>query len=566
MPPNLDSPHPLARASTLVPPRKRASSKTYLPASDKRRDKVRADKVIRFIENLTVPSGYGAGGKFKLRPWQKKFVRDIYEPTGTDGLRLVNRAILSIARKNGKTAIIAALVLVHLIGPEAIPNGEIFSAANDRKQAAQVFKTAKQMILADPELRARVTIVESTKRMVGRRQGTFYEAMSAEAGTKHGLNPSFVVFDELAQARNRTLYDVLDTSMGAQKEPLFVVISTQSNDPEHILSKLIDDGLHSGDPRIVCHLYAAPEDTPDEALFDEATWKLANPALGDFRSLKDFRALADKVKRSPAEEPKFRNLYLNQRVSPTASLLARAEWVACAGPAELVAGEEVYLALDLSSTNDLTALVAISADERSRVNAFFWKPEDLLQDHSSRDFGSGHKQYDTWHKAGLLDVTPGRTIDPQAVALKVAELTQRYRVVALAYDRWRIDEFLRELDRIGLQAYRDDQQGSQQGSGLRLVPWGQGFKDMAPAIDALELAVAEQKLEHPNNPVLTWNIANAVATMDPAGNRKIDKNKARFRIDGAVALAMGMGLKMRDRKAKPASLEAVLASIMTVPV
>ena len=457
----------------------------------------------------------------------------------------MRRAILSIARKNGKTALIAALVLAHLVGPEAIENGEIYSAANDREQAAQVFKVAAQMVRADPELGGMVRVTDSTKHIACYGNGSFYKAVSAEAGTKHGLNPSLVIFDELAQARNRELYDVLDTSMGARAEPLFITISTQSNDPEHILSKLIDDGLGGGDPTIVCHLYAVPEDTSDAALFSEKTWRLANPALGDFRSLADMRTLAAKAQRMPAEEPKFRNLYLNQRVAPVSSLIARAEWTACAGVAEFEDGEAVYLALDMSAIIDLSALVMGSAGEITRVRPFLWKPEDLLAEHSRRDFGAGHMRYAEWAKAGHLLTSPGRSIDPAVIALHVASLVERYNVLGLAYDRWRIADLRREFDRIGLATYVDSEKD---GSGLRLIPWGQGFKDMAPAIDALELGIIERKVEHPANPVLTWNMANAVAVTDPAGNRKIDKDKARFRIDGAVALAMLMGLKSRDRK------------------
>jgi len=455
---------------------------------------------------------------------------------------MVRRAVLSIGRKNGKTALIAALVLAHLVGPEAIENGEIYSAANDREQAAQVFKVAAQMVRADPELSRFVKVVDSTKHIACYGNGSFYKAISAEAGTKHGLNPSFVIFDELAQAKSPELYDVLDTSMGARAEPLFVTISTQSNDPEHILSKLIDDGLHSGDPRIVVHLYAVPEDVED--IFNPKVWKLANPALGDFRSLDDLKATADKARRMPADEPKFRNLYLNQRVAPVSSLISRAEWVACAGDPEFEDGQGVYLALDLSSTTDLTALVMVGEGKATPVKAWFWKPEDLILEHSARDFGSGSRRYAEWRDAGWLETTAGRSIDHMAVATRIAELCQRFSVRGLAYDRWRINDLLRQFDGVGLDAHAEEERGD----GLRLVPWGQGFRDMAPAIDALEMAVLERELVHPASPVLTWNVANAVAVTDPAGNRKLDKGKARFRIDGAVALAMALGLKARDRQ------------------
>lgn len=480
-----------------------------------------------------------------MRDWQKRFIRDIYEPHYlVDGklMRRVRRAILSIARKNGKTALIAALVLAHLVGPEAIRNGEIYSAANDREQAAQVYKVAAQIVRADPELSDILRCVDSTKTIACYSNGSFYRAMSSESGTKHGLNPTFVVFDELAQAKNRELYDVLDTSFGARADPLFVVISTQSNDPEHILSKLIDDGLNANDPRIVCHLYAADEDCN---LNDPKQWKKANPALGDFRSLEDLRALVEKAIRSPAEEPKTRNLYLNQRIAPHASLISVPEWKACAGNADIADRESVYLALDMSKLVDLTALVMGSADDVTRIKPFFWKPEDLLTEQSNRDFGAGNNRYGQWRDEGYLLTSPGRSINPGVVALKIAELCNQYNVLGMAYDRWRIDDLLREFDRAGLEAYVD--KGDGKGSGLRLIPWGQGFKDMAPAIDALELAVIERNIIHPSNHVLNWNMGNAVAVMDPSGNRKIDKDSVRFRIDGAVALTMLMGLKARDR-------------------
>jgi len=486
---------------------------------------------------LTVPSGVGEGRPIRLRDWQREFIFDVYAPQHTDGSRLVRRAIFSLGRKNGKTLIAAALVLVHLVGPEAERNGEIYSAANDREQAAQVFKMAKQMVEAEPELLAVLRVVASTKTIACYSNGSFYRALSAEVGTKHGLNPTFVIFDELAQARNRDLYDVLDTSMAARAEPLFLAISTQSNDPEHICSKLIDDGLSGEDPTTVCHLYAAPEDCDLE---DEEGWYAANPALGDFRSFDELAVAAAKAKRLPAEEPKVRNLYLNQRVSPHASVISRADWLKCKGDATLVDGEDIYLALDLSAKIDLCALLAVSATDGSRVAAWFFKPADYLEEHERRD----RVPYALWASQGRLEAIPGRSVHPRVVAMKIAELFDRFNVLGLAYDRWGIQSLLREFDEVGLEAHADGDPGD----GLRLVPWGQGFKDMSPAVDALETAVLHDELVHDGHPVLTWNVGNAVAVTDPAGGRKLDKSKARFRIDGAVGLAMVLGLKDRERQ------------------
>jgi phage terminase large subunit-like protein len=552
----------------LVPsemPAAPGSSRAYSQVKRTSWGRRRARRVIEFIEQLTVPSGTGQGKLFKLEKWQKDFIRDIYEPHWSKpAKRAVRRAILSVARKNGKTALIAAIALAHLVGPEAIINGEIYSAANDRDQAGIVFKFARQIVDLEPELRAVLEVIPSTKTMIARHTGSVYRAVSAEAGTKHGYLPSVVIYDELAQAKNRDLYDVLDTSFGARSEPLFIVISTQSNDPEHILSRLIDDGLAGTDPTIVCHLHSAKDDCE---LDDEAEWKNANPALGTFRDRDDLVAAIRKAQRMPAEEPKVRNLFLNQRVAPVATLISRAEWMGRIGETGLIEGEEIYLALDLSSVLDLTALVAGSASDPARIVPFFWKPRELLVEHSTRDFGTGSRRYVEWVEAGHLLTTPGRSIDPEVIALAIAELYQRYKVLGLAYDRWRMNDLLREFDRVGLQAFQDKSTAEsgwtpadrrQPRDGLRLVPWGQGFKDMGPAIDALELAIVEGSIVHPNNPVLNWNMANAVAVMDPAGNRKLDKDKARFRIDGAVATAMMMGLRSRDRKTKPVDIEALI--------
>lgn len=502
-----------------------------------------ADRVVEFIQKLPLTTGVHAGKRFKLAPFQEDFVRAIYSKADPHGNRKVRRAVLSVARKAGKTELAAALILVHLIGPCSEPNGEIYSAANSREQAAIVFKTVKKMIMAEPSLKKVLTVVDSTKTIyvkpsakVRRCVGSTYRALSADAHTAHGLNPSFVVYDELAQTKNRELLDALTTSQGARANPLFLTISTQSHDPQHPLSQMIDDGLRGTDETIVCRLYAAPDDCDVQ---DEDAWAAANPGLAHgFPTREQLQMMADRASRMPSEERNFRLLHLNQRVSATASLIMAADWRACGLEGDrLQPGEPVYLGLDLSSRNDLTALVAVSAEDGDRLKAWAWKGAESVEEHSRRD----PFDYAVAVKAGHLLTTHGRTIDPLAVALKVAELTQVYGVRALAYDRWRIDELLRCFDAIGLAA----QQGP--GPGLRIEPFGQGFRDMAPAVDAFEAAVMEGELQHDHNPLLTWCVMNAQAISDPTGARKLDKSRSSHRIDSAVALVMALGVKVKDR-------------------
>lgn len=514
-----------------------------------RRD--RPKRVADFIEYLVVPSGEGQGEPFRLMPFQSRFVRAIYGPH-RNGLRVVRRAILSLGRKNGKSTLTAGLALAHLCGPEAIPNGEIYTAANEREQAALIFKIAAQIVRATPGLADDVRIVDSTHTMVHMTSGTTYRALSREAGSKFGLNPTLVIYDELAQAKARALYDALDSSMGAREEPLFIVISTQSHDPEHLLSKLIDDGLRGTDPTIVCHLYETPLEQPDGTetdIWDERNWKASNPALGKFRLLEDMRAMAAKAKRLPANEPAFRNLFLNQRVDAKSPLIPRALWVACRGSRGLEPAEPVYLGLDLASTTDLCAMVAVSANDGDRVAAWFWKPADLLPEQERRD----RVPYAAWAAEGHLDAAPGKSVDYGYVAQKLGELRAEYEVLGMAYDRWHIEQLRKECTAIGLDTWVAATP-EDTGEGMRIVPFGQGFREMGPAVSALEQSVLRGKLEHGGHPILTWCISNAIAVSDPAGWRKLDKSKARFRIDGAVALAMALGLKARESTEPQASV------------
>jgi phage terminase large subunit-like protein len=271
----------------------------------------------------------------------------------------------------------------------------------------------------------------------------------------------------------------------------------------------------------------------------------------------------------PSFESAFRNLYLNQRVDAESPLIPRSEWLGCKTGDVLEEGSEVYLGLDLSGKTDLTALVAVSADPAvDIISAWFWKPEDMLQEHENRD----RVPYMAWKRAGYIEACPGRTINFDWVVHRLAEITGKFKVVGMAYDRWRIDDLYNAMSRLGLEAYVDRERPpektgdtatdarnkikyqqllNQRSSGLRMVNWGQGYKDMSEAVDVFEVSVLERKLKHDGNPVLTWNVSNTVTIADPAGNRKIDKTKTRFRIDGVVALVMALGLKSRDLDWKP---------------
>jgi phage terminase large subunit-like protein len=500
-------------------------------------DMTRGERVIAFCERyLVVPEGAHVGRPVQLRDWQKEIILGIYDRGQ------IRRAIISVARKNGKTSLIAMLVLAHLVGPESVPNSQIFSAAQSRDQAALVFNLAAKMVRMDVDLSARVTVRDTAKELFCIRTGVRYKALSADATTAYGLSPALVIFDELGQVRGlrSELYDALETAMGAQEEPLSIIISTQAPNDGDLLSDLIDKA--DQDPRTAVFLYRAEMgDDP----FLEATWRKANPALGDFRSIDDMKDLAARARRMPSFEAAFRNLNLNQRVAAANHFLTPSVWEANGGAPDLSVLEDypVYGGLDLSARQDLTALVLVARDAEGlvHIDPHFFAPAAGLQERGLRD----RVPYDLWREQGLLTATSGRTVDYAWVAERLAEISGRYDLRAVRFDRWRIEDMRRELERIGCD--------------VELEEHGQGFKDMSPAIDEVEALALNEQLRHGNNPILKWCAANSVVTRDAAGNRKLDKSKANGRIDGMVALAMalsgvmnakppGGGLSMYDNR------------------
>src|SRR5262245_7718327 len=310
----------------------------------------RAERVCWFIEQLTITAGMHAGKKFKLRPWQKEIIHALYA-VNDDGRRVKRSALISLPRKSGKTTLAAALALVHLLGPEAEARGQIVSAAADRAQAALIYNELRALILADQEMADRVIIRDFNKSIEDTETGSIYTALSADARKAHGLSPSFTVMDELAQWPGRDLYDALVTGGGARLEPLSVIISTKSPDENSVMSELVHysekvlDGTIE-DPSFHATIFAAKAE--DDA-FDPAVWSRVNPALDDFRSLKEFEVAAEQAQRVPGRRPAFELLYLNRAIDAEATFLARADWQACAAEIDLeeLRGERCWLGLDL---------------------------------------------------------------------------------------------------------------------------------------------------------------------------------------------------------------------------
>jgi phage terminase large subunit-like protein len=497
----------------------------------RKQEETRAEKVIRFCETyLTVPEGAHGGKSVVLREWQKDLLKEVYDtPT--------RRAIISFGRKNGKTALTAMLVLAHLVGPEARHNSQIYSAAQSRDQAALVFSLAAKMVRMSAILNGAVTVRDSAKELFCARTGVRYKALSADATTAYGLSPVLVIHDELGQVRGprSELYDALETSMGAQAEPLSIIISTQSPTDADLLSTLIDAARIGDSAKTKCFVYeAALDDEP----WDEATWRKANPALGDFLSLEEIKETAEQAKKLPALEAAFRNLHLNQRIAAESHFLSPTVWKLNSDEPDFSLFEDVpvFGGLDLSARNDLTALTLVARDGAGVVHlqCHFFAPGEGLRERAKRD----RVPYDLWRDNGLLTATPGASVDYEYVAEVLANFAARCDLREVRFDRWRIGDLERALQKIGVE--------------IKLEPMGQGFKDMSPAIDEFEALAVKGQLKHGGHPILTWNAANAVVTRDAAGNRKLDKSRATGRIDGLVAALMAVASEAGQMEERPA--------------
>lgn len=491
------------------------------------------DKVIRFCNTLRVPSGKDVGKVVELRDWQCNLIKAIYDPKDVEsGRRLIREACLTMARKNGKTSLAAMLVLCHLVGPVTQRNGELYSAGFRRDQAAIIWRACYNMICVDDELTLLCTWSRHRHSVDCGKFGTTYKAISAEAKSKHGFNPVLVILDELSQfSGDRTLYDVFKTSMGAQDEALLLTISTQAADDLAIMSEIIDYGRQVEIGEIADPSFKLVEYFTDDFadIYDPEVWKLANPALGDFRSSIEIAQMAERAKISPSAEQTFRNLYLNQRVASTISLVSPSIWRLNGDqPKNLFRGRKAYLALDLSDCLDLTCLLVLLPDEQAGkldVIPLFFSPEDTLEDRSKRD----RVPYLDWKSNGFLITCPGKSVDYRWVAHKFIEVCEDFEVQLVAFDRWRIKLFKANLELEGFAA-----------DNINWVEHGQGFRDMAPAIDMLEEELLSARFRHGNHPVLTFNAGSTKVSKDPAGNRKFDKVRSTGRIDGMVALAMAI--------------------------
>ena len=501
-------------------------TKFMLPTSHY--DAEKADRAVRFIENLKHTKGRWAGKRFWLLPWQEQIIRDVFGIVDAHGNRQFRTAYVEIPKKNGKSELPAAVAL-YLLYADNEPSAEVYGAAADRQQASIVFDVARQMVDMTPALVKRSKIMAAGKRIVNYSNGGYYQVLSAEVGTKHGLNVSGLVFDELHSQPNRQLYDVLTKGSGdAREQPLYFLITTAGTDRESICyevhMKALD--LLKGtkiDPSFYPVVYGLAD---DQDWNDEANWYQANPSLGYTIKIDRVRDAYKEALENPAEENVFRQLRLDQWVGSTVAWIPEHVYDKGDIPIDMekLKGRDCYAGLDLSSTSDITAFVMVFPPEAEGENYIvlphFWLPRETLQLRVRRD----HVPYDVWEKQGLFHITEGNVVDYNFVRKTINELGTEYHICEIGVDRWNATQLITDLD----------------GDGFVMVPIGMGFKDMSPGMKELYKLLLEGKITHGGNPILRWMAGNVVAEIDAAENIKPSKKKATEKIDGIVALIMGL--------------------------
>ena len=497
-------------------------------------DKVAARRAVDFIEMFCQHTkGDLAGTKFILEGWQVEIIEGLFGwKSKKTNLRKFRQCFIFIPRKNGKTTMMVGIAL-YMLFSDGEKGAEIVSAAADKEQARLSFSIAKQMVIQEPQLIKRAGTFRDS--ITYDKVGSFYKVISADADTKHGLNLSCCLLDEIHSHKNRDLYDVLLTSMGARKEPLMLGITTAGagHQKDHICKELYDyakkliDGSIEDDSFLGVVFEAQLEDD----IFDEEVWKKANPGYGSIITEEYMKQQAVKAKNEPSYENTFRRLHLNQWVVNEAKWISDKKWMVGGTKVDLakLKGRPCFGGLDLASTRDITTLALIFPDDNDGYDLIMYSfiPEENAHKRSERD----KVNYSKWAREGLVELTPGDVCDYNYIKQKIRDLSELYDIRMIAYDRWNASQIVIDLT----------------DEGCPMIPVGQGYKTMSPATKQFETLALSGKLRHGGQPVLRWMMSNVVLTFDPAGNVKPNKAKSNEKIDGVVSCIMALSEAMSNK-------------------
>ena len=502
-------------------------------------DEQRANEHIEFLQLLRLTGDF-YGKPFTLLPWQHEVISNVYGTVYEDGRRQYRYAYLELPKKNGKTELIAGMAIDHCLNDP--PSGQIYCCAAEREQASLVYIAAKQKIEQDPYLESVMRVVDSKKEIHNTETGTFIKVLSAEAYSKHGLNPTVIIFDELHALQKRDLWDVMTFGSGAaRKNQLIWIITTAGDDPDrksigweqHEYARKVRDA-EIVDPSWYVKIYGYEGDD----IYNEVNWFAANPSLGITIDIENVRKEALAARNSESAERLFRWLRLNQWIATKRiGWLPITLWDKTQGDwmRKSLRGHDVYLGLDLSATNDLSGAAGLfppRGDEPWRFFVDAWIPEDRMKEREDRD----HVPFSQWVKHGFVKTTPGEGIDYDVLAKYIDRMMREYNVIYLCADPWRLQYLLPLMDA--------------ELSADKVVQIPQTIEGTSPAISEIERLMLAGEIEHEENPCGRWAFGNVRVAMDGNENKKFHKGRSIDRIDPIMALvdAMAGAIRLENKR------------------
>lgn len=520
-------------------------------------DAAAAQRALDFFKVLRHSKGEWAGQPVVLAPWETfitwalfgwkraKHKRWVVEKNGqredSSGTRRFRTAYIEVARKNGKTTWGAGIMLYLAFADEQAggePGAECYAAATKRDQARIAHNEAVRMVKKSAALRNHgVALYKDNIHCEARDQK--FEPLGADSDTMDGLNIHAALIDELHAHKTRAVWDVLETATGSRRQPMIIAITTAGSNRQsvcwekHEYTRQVLEGIVEDDS------WFGMIFTLDEGdnWQDEKVWFKSNPNLGVSKKWGDLRTKAARAKSMTSALNAFKQKELNIWVHGEVKWMDMEAWAACRGDVEalelpaFLKGRVCYSGLDLSNSTDLATLVHVfpplTEEEPWYVIARYWIPEENIQKRSEND----GVHYDEWVEEGYIVATPGDTIDQAWILNALEEDAQLFQVEEVPFDRWGSAGLTPKLDEMGLV----------------VVAFGQGYASMSGPMKDLERLVARHEIAHGGNPVLTWNADNVIAVKDPAGNIKPDKAKSKEKIDGIVALIMGLDRGLRNQ-------------------
>lgn len=509
-------------------------------------DEDAANNILSFYPDVLCHlEGPKAGKRFYLARWEQAILANLFGWKRPDNTRRFREAFIEVPRKNGKTSLLAGIVLYGLLY-DGEARAQIYSAAGDREQANLVFHAVKGQCVASIELTERTTIYQHSivgiDPETGLETGSFYKPISAEANTKHGYNSHIVVVDELHTQPNSELVDVLQTSMGSRMQPLLIFITTSDYDKPSICNEKEDyaykvrgfdgDGkacFKIKDNRFLPAIWQASK---DDDWRKRSTWKKANPCLGNSLSVDFISRECSRAKESARFENTFKRLHLNIKTQTSVKWLDLNKWDLCERDINLseMVGKKCFAGLDLSSKSDTTARTLLfPPDDGCDAYRLFVKiyiPEENAKRREELD----HVPYLAWAQEGYLIMTNGDCIDYETIKNDFERDLERFDIEEIAFDRWGMEMLRQECIKEGIKEEK-------------FVSFGMGYASLSEPSKEWERLIKIQGIHHNGNPVMRWMVGNVAVVSDnsPAENIKPAKSSEHARIDGIVSSIMSLG-------------------------